>query len=333
MIYSLLSSLAFAQDVVSIDLISHGQVNATPPALIVKANQDIAELTVNFRCGGTSVTYGPKAVSRGEIKLDINAPKGNHNCNGKLAIEMSDGSSGEMPLSFQVSMLTPLQLNIDKSSLDLEKKLLTAQLNRPAAQYTVQVIDTNNSEAGQGFLNVNQANNLSPQQISWTDAADEVAVIRVTGTDIYGFYTQINLHPWHYDIPHEDVIFASNQSVIESQEEPKLTAVQQEVQSVVAKYSQFAVVNLYVAGYTDTVGDHSHNQTLSEARAKAIAQWFKKNGFEGNIYYQGFGESALAVETADGVDEARNRRALYVVAADTPPSSSAFPKSNWKRLR
>ena len=33
---------------------------------------------------------------------------------------------------------------------------------------------------------------------------------------------------------------------------------------------------------------------------------------------QGFGESRLAVPTADNVDEARNRRAQYILAAQTP---------------
>jgi outer membrane protein OmpA-like peptidoglycan-associated protein len=113
----------------------------------------------------------------------------------------------------------------------------------------------------------------------------------------------------------------------------KLTDVQKEIQTVVEKYSQFAVVNLYVAGYTDTVGDAGHNIQLSTDRAKSIGTWFKRNGFKGNIYYQGFGERVLAVPTADGVDEAANRRVLYVVAATPPKSQSSFPNAAWKALR
>ena len=165
------------------------------------------------------------------------------------------------------------------------------------------------------------------------DAAEEIAVIKVTGKDIYGFYTQTELLPWSYHIPHEDVIFASNQATIENNEEYKLLDVQKDVNSVVAKFSTFAVVNLYVAGYTDTVGSSSSNLALSEERARSIARWFKQHGFTGHIYYQGFGESVLAVQTADGVDEPQNRRSLYVVAADTPPVSVDLPRSNWKKLQ
>ena len=193
------------------------------------------------------------------------------------------------------------------------------------------LFDSSNSEVGQGFERVDPAFNLGLTEVTWETISDDIAVIQVDGLDVYGFTTQTKLFPWSYDIPHEDVVFASNQSIIPSEEVYKLTDVQQEVSKVVAKYSQFAVVNLYVAGYTDTVGDAGHNLRLSTDRARSIGTWFKKSGFEGNIYYQGFGESVLAVPTADGIDEAANRRVMYVVAA-TPPKSSAFPNAQWKAL-
>ena len=36
--------------------------------------------------------------------------------------------------------------------------------------------------------------------------------------------------------------------------------------------------------------------------------------------------------TADGVDEASNRRVLYVVAATAPKSQGSFPNAKWKPL-
>jgi hypothetical protein len=36
--------------------------------------------------------------------------------------------------------------------------------------------------------------------------------------------------------------------------------------------------------------------------------------------------------TPDEVDEARNRRAVYVVAAEPPPVTSAMPGGEWKKL-
>ena len=223
-------------------------------------------------------------------------------------------------------------MTIPEDKVDLAQATLVVKMDRPSKNYQIELFDSDNSPVGQGSTTVNPSNNLSLTPVTWEALSDDVAVIRVSGEDIYGFTTQTDLFPWHYDIPHEDVIFASNQSDIASDQEPKLTAVQSEVQQVVATYSQFAVVNFYVAGYTDTVGDANGNLRLSEARAQSVTQWFQSNGFAGNIYYQGFGESVLAVPTADGVDEAQNRRALYVVAAATPKSES-FPTNQWKQLQ
>ena len=78
-------------------------------------------------------------------------------------------------------------------------------------------------------------------------------------------------------------------------------------------------LQLFVGGYTDTVGDIASNLQLSERRARAIASWFRAQGFERPIYYQGFGERGLTVQTADEVDEVQNRRAVYIAAAEPPP--------------
>ena len=94
-----------------------------------------------------------------------------------------------------------------------------------------------------------------------------------------------------------------------------------------------AKINLYVGGYTDTVGDKTMNLALSDQRATAIAIWFKDKGFPGEIYAQGFGERGLAVQTPDEVDEARNRRAVYILAAEAPPTSRELPTSSWKKVR
>src|SRR5690606_26372877 len=92
-------------------------------------------------------------------------------------------------------------------------------------------------------------------------------------------------------------------------------------------------MQLYIAGYTDTVGSQTDNLRLSSARAKAIATWFRKKGLTIPLYYQGFGESVLAVKTADETKEALNRRVIYVLGNSRPPVSETLPKSNWKAVR
>ena len=52
--------------------------------------------------------------------------------------------------------------------------------------------------------------------------------------------------------------------------------------------------------------------------------------------YEGFGEEALKVATADQTDEPRNRRADYVLGAATaPPPGSLGPlaaRASWKAV-
>ena len=99
-----------------------------------------------------------------------------------------------------------------------------------------------------------------------------------------------------------------------------------------ADAEQVLEIKLFIGGYTDTVSDRSYNQGLSERRAKSISNYFRAKGFSLPVYYQGFGEDALAVETDDSVDEIRNRRAIYLLAAWPPKQSANFPRANWRKL-
>jgi hypothetical protein len=49
------------------------------------------------------------------------------------------------------------------------------------------------------------------------------------------------------------------------------------------------------------------------------------------ISYEGFGETSLAVKTADNIDEIKNRRADYVLS-DGPPTLSNTFRPSWKRI-
>ena len=90
-------------------------------------------------------------------------------------------------------------------------------------------------------------------------------------------------------------------------------------------------LKLYVAGCTDTVGGHADNFKLSKNRARSIATYLKKKGVKAQIYFAGFGETLLAVPTADNVAEAKNRRAIYILTPDEPRGLSGKGRK-WHRL-
>jgi outer membrane protein OmpA-like peptidoglycan-associated protein len=69
--------------------------------------------------------------------------------------------------------------------------------------------------------------------------------------------------------------------------------------------------SLVVEGHTDTSGTREHNQALSDARARAVAEVLVREGVAlERIRTEGMGEEGLAVQTDEGVVEPRNRRVV-----------------------
>ena len=77
----------------------------------------------------------------------------------------------------------------------------------------------------------------------------------------------------------------------------------------------FNPVQVIVSGYTDTVGSAASNDALSKRRAAVVAAALRIRGISrDDIKMEGYGEEFLAVRTADGVAEAKNRRVEISVA-------------------
>ncbi len=324
-----LSSTAAAQDAIKMEIVRTGQTGQAPPAFVVHPQVTLADLTVEVRCGGLSETRGGAASPGTPVRIDLAVPVGSHSCSGRLAIRGSDGSEGEMPLSFKIQMHAPLKVQVPRDSVDLSGKSLSVVLDRNAKEVTVEVVGERGVVIGHGHAGGGAWPAGQPINVTWTDSGDEILQLKVVGTDVDGFWGQVDLSPWAYEVPHEDVVFESGKAVIRADEEPKLESALAEVRKIAEKYGSIAKINLYVAGHTDTVGSSQTNRTLSKERARAIAKWYVTHGFEHPVYYQGFGESSLAVATPDETDEAANRRAAYIVAAEPPPNLSQA----WTRMK
>ncbi len=326
----LLAGVAAAQDAVSLDVIKVGQVGTSSPGLYVTVNQAAEQLAVDVSCAGKPGRYsGPAAAGR-RIELRIDVPVGTHTCSGRLAGEFADGTSGEMPLSFKVTMHPKMTIQLVNGTLDLTAKKLSVATDRPVARVEIAALGLKGAEVG-GTSWIAPGGSATRADVSWADDGREVLKLRVRAFDGDGFWSELELSPWSYTVPHEDVVFASDSAVIAPEEARKLDTALADAKAVVEKYGADVVIKLYVGGHTDTVGDGAHNAELSGRRAKAIARWFKDRGFPGEIFYAGFGESDLAVATADGVDEARNRRASYVLSA-RPPGRGGSGDSGWRAL-
>jgi hypothetical protein len=322
---TLLSGIALCADAISFSArtqVQEGDVASVTFASIVEGS-----LKVGLDCGGRPFQLSTDVHPGSSHTLELRGLSGSTTCVGTVRLDQPDGSWGEMPLSIPVSVLSPLSWSFSLDDVDLGQRTLVAHPSRPLKEARLQLIGLGRQVLGE--VTADLADPSEPR-FSWTDVG-EVLVLRVEGTDTTGIAGFLELSPWTYEVPHDDVVFPSGSDAIPATEVAKLEQTWADVQAVLDKYGDVVDIELFVAGYTDTVGDSASNQALSQRRARSIAGWFQQRGFRGPVWFQGFGESVLAVGTPDETDEPANRRAVYLLSADTPPTSELLPRSDWQR--
>lgn len=327
-----LATPALAGEPITLELVAKGQEGSSHPVLILRGHQPVDQYTVTLRCGGTTASRSGTMGSGDVVELPLEVPVGHASCSGTLSATFGD-ETGELPLSFEVQQLPPMEIVVPRDQLDIAGRSLRLGADRSVERVEVEVYGETGAMLGHGRAPVGGQPPGDLIAVDWRADEGDVLRIHVKVLDSDGFWAGVDLFPWSYNIPHEDLIFETAKWEVLPAEEPKLHDALGQAQAVIERFSATQIeMNLYVGGYTDTVGDAASNLTLSHHRAQAIAAWFREAGFDRPIYYQGFGESALAVTTPDETDEQANRRANYIIAAEAPPPSSEFPRSAWKKL-
>jgi len=326
--------IAMAQDSVKLEVV-HTVYAPKKPSLVLHPQVAATILDVKIRCGTVDVAHSAPAEAGRSVRIDIPVDAGRHSCSGSLHAEFYDGTAGDMPLQFSVVVQQTITLRATANDIDLEARQLQVHMDQPASQIALRVYGESGRELD---LVVTENPTGSPVKLSWKETAEKVIRLQIMARTMSELSATLDLFPWSYQIPHEDVVFPTGSSVIPSREAPKLEDVMTKIGDVMRRFNRTALgfevpMALYLAGFTDTVGNRIQNQQLSTQRAKSLGLWFRKNGFSGPIHYQGFGENGLAIQTADEVDEAANRRAVFIIAADTPPNNQSLPGSNWIALR
>lgn len=229
--------------------------------------------------------------------------------------------------------LPPLEVEVDLDRVDLEARKLEVKMSREAARIVLKVFDSENQLIDERDIDFSNKAAGSILIASWKQKSSEtVARIDVYAYDAFGFYKAVRIVPWSLSIPHEDVQFKTNSAEIVTSEEPKLEASYKLISEAVNKHRELGNITLFIAGHTDTQGKDSHNLQLSRDRASTIARWFRKRGYKGPLAYEGFGETALKVGTADNVDEAKNRRVDYLLGLNPPRIKARGMAPSWKSI-
>lgn len=326
-------SIAFSQSAFEFQLKNKIQRGAGKPVLILRATEGVKSAKVEMiRSDGKKRTVNIGSMSSGKTKkVYFKQPKGIYTYDITVSGMTRAGKKMRTTFETEVAWIDPIQLQINKDNVDLAKGALILSTNVALEKVDIEVYgkggdvihnSTQKIDAMRGDLTIN-----------WTPTAGEVGSVKITATDIAGFWSAVVLEPFFVDIPHKEVEFETGKAEWDEAETPKLTETLERIVAELKKHKRKGLtLQLYIAGYTDTVGSASSNMSLSRARAKSIAKWFRKAGLRIPIYYQGFGETAQAVKTADNVDEKRNRRAVYLLGNTRPPKSPQLPKSNWGKI-
>lgn len=316
-----LATTARAGDAISVELKPKAQKGQGQPELVVQANEPLMGLVLEVRRNdGKSVKAKAGAQRPGDqhhFSLPVEAI-GSATYKGQLTVLFKDVDPATMPLELNVELLAPLQLVIAPTDVDLEGRRLGITANRPLARVQVSLLSDTGANLGGDERNLGDPDASGKYAIEWQQEPGTILKIGVQGWDASGFFGGLELFPWRVDIPHEEVNFRSGKFDVDPTEAPKLEASFDLVQAAVKKYGKLATIKLFIAGHTDTVGDAGSNRSLSDNRAKALGRWFKKRGLKIPVSYAGFGEDLLLVETPDETDEAKNRRAEYIVAVEGP---------------
>ena len=322
---------ALAGNVIDVHL-TDKVVAGQKPSLTISVHADLKSLELDLkRDDGKRVQISKDNVPRdSERTFELPQTKGRHRYRGMLNIKFHSGEGGSMKLDFTAQIMPSMGLTVGHKDLDLEQQALTLRAKRPLVRVDYSLTADTGQTLGEGSFEAPRA--ATKQRLSWKQKPGKVLKIHLVAHEEEGFSEELDLFPWSWSVPHEELVFETGQADILPAEAPKLDKSYTLLQQGLEKYGKLLPIKLYIAGHTDTVAAADYNQRLSEKRALSIARYFRHKGFKYPIFYKGFGERVPKVETPDNTEEARNRRAEYMLAAQPPVLGDGAGSAGWKRL-
>lgn len=329
----LLAAAAAWADAIDVQLSPKAELGKGAPLLTIRILEPIAGYHVELkRSDGQALDLKGGGRPGQTRTIELMHPEGTVQWEGGITVNYPRGGEGFMPLQFETAVAGKLNVRLDKAAdLDLDTRTVRFQVQGVADKVTVKVLmDTGKVVFDEEIASKPPKN--AALSATWPEAEGRVMHVIVTAVNAVGGQYTLELTPWRIDIPHEELLFDSGKADVRAVEAGKLDQAHRLIADHLAKYGHLAKVRLFIAGHTDSVGPTAMNRGLSVRRAQAIAAWFRKAGLAIPIFYEGFGEEALLVQTPDETDEPKNRRAEYILSIDDPVVTNARVPPAWKRL-
>ena len=310
------------------------QFDDTQIAFTIEAFDALSDLdlVLTRRADGRAFRFDRSTLSPGGTwTVEIPLPSRTSEIQMRIEADFA-GERGFLTDAFEVEVLADMDFEVDLASYDGDARRFMMTMTQPAGHVELTVRGDQGDIVAERVIPFDGEAPGTPLLVTWTQPNVPILTIDVKAVGQSGSWSSRQYVPWEVSFDAVFVHFASGSSEIPASDMGVLRERLAQIQATADRVSEWVEVKLYIAGYTDTVGSPADNQRLSEARARAIGAFFRAEGVAFPIFYQGFGESALAVETADNVDEPENRRSTFILATNPPATSSAIPRGNWQRL-
>ncbi|MDR0965716.1 MAG: OmpA family protein [Myxococcales bacterium] len=306
------------------------------PHIALQINEPLDFLTLILeRADGQKFEHRYERVeANGRTRIDLPLAKGVSRAQHfKARFELGiDGEIQHHEFEFDAEIIAQPKITVRPEDVNVDGGFLSLTSDRDISRIDANVF----SEEGRLIAQKSQRFGLVPAgskaEILWGPTEQRVFKIALKIYDTDDFFTGLELIPWRFDIPHDEVNFVSGSAEIAKAEWPKLEASIHVLGEVLKRMGRSANLSLYILGATDTVGAAEANQKLSAARALAIGRYFRSRGIRIPIFTAGLGEEGLRVATADEVDELQNRRADYIVTVEPPVLAPGTPPVSWKKM-
>lgn len=310
-------------------------MDGRPATLVLVAQDDVETVSVTLSAKGQKKRESSvKALpSGGQHQMEFPTPaKRTTRWTAHVRARTAAGLR-QSKMQFDVESVPPLDVQVQKKDVVLESHRAVVRANRQLAKADVVAFDAEGTQIVDETVELATHRAGQPVAIAWdAPVGDEVpSKVVMKLYDTHRLWMEVTVEPFWVDIVHDDVEFETAKWDVRPGEAHKLDDAIAKIRTELAKHGDDFRPNIYVGGYTDTVGSPADNQALSANRARAIARYFRGKGLSQPIFWAGFGESALAVATADETDEARNRRAVYIIGKEAP-RGAGFPGARWRRL-
>ncbi len=315
---------------------SYKDIVSTSEDILVEFVSDENLQTLNVKIKRNSKNFINKKykniVANEKKTIIIKQKEGAYNYSVTLNSKDKNNKKINNSFKFKGIKLNDLDIYLVKKDIDLENSYIKLSSNRKIVKADIEVYDLEKKVIFKNSIDYKKPKKKNIK-INWEKMnSGNISSIQIKIYDKYQFWSGLELNPFSVDIPHEDIVFESNKFEIDKSQVYKIKNTFKELKKAMDKYGKNLTLNLYIAGYTDTVGSSKDNLILSRNRAKSIAKAFRKLGLKIPIYYQGFGEEVLFVKTKDNVDEEKNRRAVYILSTHKPVSKF-IPKEKWHILK